>query len=179
MKTEDTELWDAAMRVVEAAREKTAGTIDPAVAAERMLLFRALDLLKFHRRDSTGLTFLKVADREWLCDGFTVSLCIEKLQGERSRVVVEMSDTVADEIRHKFGLMRVPAPLDATEAIVRATHSLASAADKLADVLNKPSEHLQQIPLCVCGHDYVSHRRYGHDDVCKWLQCGCRKWERA
>jgi hypothetical protein len=175
---EDTELWDAAMRVVEAAREKTAETIDPAVAAERMLLYRVLNLIKFYRK-STCLTFLKENDRAWICDGFTVSLCIEKLQGERSRVVVEMSDMAAEDIRHRLGLMRVPAPLDATEAIVRATHSLASVADKLADVLNKPSERIQETSLCVCGHDYVSHRRYGHDDVCKWLQCGCRKWERA
>lgn len=129
MITEDTELWDAALRVIEEARIRASEA-----PAERMLLSRALHLIEFYRK-STCLTFLKENDRTWICEGFTVSLCIEKLQGERSRVVIEMPDMAADEIRHKFGLVRVPAPLDATEAIVRATHSLASAADKLADAL--------------------------------------------
>jgi hypothetical protein len=49
---------------------------------------------------------------------------LEQLSGGRTRLVVEMSDMAAEELRLAFSLPRVPAPLDASEAIVRATHAL-------------------------------------------------------
>lgn len=124
-------MWDVALRVVDEALAK-------ALAEDKGWgeLEDAKRLISFHR-NSNLLTLYKAGDRDWSWDGLTVALHIEKLQGERSRVVVDMSDMAAEELQHKFGIMRVPAPLDATEAIVRATHSLASATDKLTDVLDK------------------------------------------
>jgi hypothetical protein len=131
MTTEDIKMWDVALRVVGEAYTKALAEDTPGWGD----LEDAKRLLAFYRNTPT-LVFYK-QDGHWLFDGFAVLPIIEKLQGEKSRLVLETSDSVAEAIRHKFSLMRVPAPLDATEAIVRATHSLASVADKLADVLDK------------------------------------------
>ena len=74
---------------------------------------------------------------EWLVDiGLSCSIpIIERLSEHQARVVIEMSEMAALALRDKFGLCVVPAPLDATEAIVRATHALAGTALEMTHLL--------------------------------------------
>lgn len=59
---------------------------------------------------------------------------IEKLSEDRARLVIGISGLTATLLREDFNWPIQPAALDATEAIVRATHALAGAAIELTHV---------------------------------------------
>jgi hypothetical protein len=62
---------------------------------------------------------------------------LEQLRGGRVRLVVEMSEMAAEALRRAFSLPLVPAPIDASEAIVRATHALAGATIELTSLIRE------------------------------------------
>lgn len=59
---------------------------------------------------------------------------IEKLSEDRARLVIGISGLTATLLREIFNWPIQPATLDATEAVVRATHALAGAAIELTHV---------------------------------------------
>jgi hypothetical protein len=61
---------------------------------------------------------------------------IETLR-DSARLVFEVGEHVAKELRAVFDIPMQPAPMDATEAMVRAAHALAGAAIELTHVLKK------------------------------------------
>jgi hypothetical protein len=86
-------------------------------------------------------TIMLHKDNGWSFLGWTVGEPIlEQLQGDRVRMVLDVTGGAASELRSKFQLALVPAALDATEAIVRATHALAGAAIEMTHVLKKMTE---------------------------------------
>lgn len=61
---------------------------------------------------------------------------IETLR-DNARLVFEVGEHVAKELRAVFNIPMQPAPMDATESMVRAAHALAGAAIELTHVLKK------------------------------------------
>jgi hypothetical protein len=86
-------------------------------------------------------TIMLHKDSGWNFAGWTVGEpVLEQLTGDRVRMVIDVTGGAAHELRSKFQLALVPAALDATEAIVRATHALAGAAIEMTHVLKKITE---------------------------------------
>lgn len=85
---------------------------------------------------------LMLHEGHWSWNGHVVpfhsdikDIVIERIDERRARLVVPLpiDEGVAELYRAKLGLMIVPAPLDATEALVRAVHSLAGAAIDMSE----------------------------------------------
>lgn len=102
----------------------------------RIALQFAKDRLErlFDPHEPPSITFYK----GWSYDRWTISEPIlEKLHGDLARFVVKMPLHVAEELRNKFEIALVPAAIDATEAIVRATHALAGATIELTETFRE------------------------------------------
>jgi hypothetical protein len=91
---------------------------------------------------------LQEHDRHWsvvLGDNMSVpidNLHIEVRPGGRHRVVFDVREETADGLRSRFEVPHVPAAIEASDAIVRATHALAGSAIEMTHVLKKLAEKL-------------------------------------
>lgn len=70
---------------------------------------------------------------------------LEALRGDRYRLVVEVSTEMAKELREVFEIPMQPAPLDATESLVRAAHGMAGAAIELGSVAREVKTALTEL----------------------------------
>ena len=101
-------------------------------------------------------------ERGWSFNGMSISEpVLEKVADDRFRFVTEVSYGAMLDLRKRFQLPVVPAPLDATEALVRATHSLASAAmemTRLLKDLRTPTVAPQTDPLMLLAQRIAAAR---------------------
>jgi hypothetical protein len=79
----------------------------------------------------------------WAINGSYVSEpVLERVRGGGVRLVIEVSEQTAVTLQRKWSLAIVPAPLDATDALVLATRGLASATNELGNLLKMLREKL-------------------------------------
>lgn len=83
-----------------------------------------------------ALVLWKDSQNGWMHNFVQISEpVIEKVSETSFRLVAEIQYISVDRLRKKFQLPLIPAPLDATDAIVRATHALAGAALEMTQLL--------------------------------------------
>jgi len=92
-------------------------------------------------RGHCHVTFPKVPGYN-LMDYSVEPPAVETLPSGRARLVINLPDNLASTLRAAFNFSTQPAPLEASEAIVRATHALAGAAIELTHVMRSLKEKL-------------------------------------